>query len=40
MWKYAHKKMKYVYEIMSRVRLGECERNLKFMPSKARLKIF
>ena len=29
MWKYAHKKMKYVYEIMSRVRLGECERYLK-----------
>ena len=40
MWKYAHKKMKYVYEIMSRVKLEEYERNIKFMPSKARLKNF
>ena len=27
-------------EIISRVRLEECERNTRFMPSKARLKIF
>ena len=28
------------YEIMSRVRLEECERNMIFMPSKARLEMF
>ena len=32
--------MKYIYEIMSRVRLEQCERNRKFMPSEARLKKF
>ena len=32
--------MKYIYEIMSRVRLEECERNIRFMPSEAKLKIF
>ena len=29
MWKYAHKKMKYVYEIMSRVKLEEYEKKYK-----------
>ena len=27
-------------EIISRVRLEECENNVRFMPSEARLKIF
>ena len=35
---YIHKKMKY--EIMGRVRLEECERNIRVMPSEARLIFF
>ena len=32
--------MKYICQIMSRVRQKECERNIRFMPSKVRLKFF